>query len=112
MKKKRLLLTAGLLVMLASAGFVIMLAVQDSPGVTKANLDRIEEGMTRKEVEAIFGCQGAQTRPYRRGSVIKWLAEDGGSATVDFDLDGFVRGTDWTDANETILQKLRRWLHL
>jgi hypothetical protein len=52
--KKRLLLIASMpLAIVVILGVLVMLTTRSN--VTKANYDRIHEGMTRAEVEQIFG---------------------------------------------------------
>jgi outer membrane protein assembly factor BamE (lipoprotein component of BamABCDE complex) len=64
-KKKRLLLIASLPLTIAlTLGVLAMLP--PPPGVTKANFDRIQEGMTRAEVEEIFGKPPLSDHPFRQ----------------------------------------------
>lgn len=102
---------SGLLVMLASAGYFLALTIlpDDRPGVTKANFDRIDNGMTLQEVEQILGRPGT----YTWGGYY-WSADDGASAFVGFNFDGDSAGPKtWADSTEsTLLDKIRRWLHL
>lgn len=111
MTKKRLLLFASLPLSLAVAiGVLAMLPPR--PGVTKANFDRIQEGMSRAEVEEIFGQEGVVVSS-REGKhkAVRWLAEDGSTAGVLF-VEDWLLDKDWHDSNEAILDKIRRWLHL
>ena len=108
MTKKRLLLLAAVpLIIAVTVGVLAMLP--PSPGVTKANFDRIEKGTTKAEVEMIFGGEGK----FWDGQVggVCWIANDGSVAVVDFVAD-YVAKKHWHDSNETILDKFRRWLHL
>jgi hypothetical protein len=60
MRRRRLLLGAGLLAVLAFAGVLLaprLLAPE--PGVTAENFQRIRKGMTLEEVEAILGQPGS-----------------------------------------------------
>jgi hypothetical protein len=94
------------------------------PGVTKANFDRIQKGMTKGEVEGIFGGKGEIVangmvwsaeegnfvfNPRRIGCC--WSADDGSRAVIEFS-DDCVDLKDWRGSNDTMLDKLRRWLHL
>ena len=109
--KKRLLQIASLpLTIVVILGVLTILPHR--PGVTKANFDRIEKGMTRAEVVAIFGEKGN----WWDGAGQKWLpmcwtAKDGSGAVVEF-VEESVAIKQWTDSNEAILAKLCRWLHL
>jgi hypothetical protein len=83
------------------------------PAVTKASFDRIQEGMTKAEVEQIFGGEGHGNwgnHPLE-GSWYVWIADDGSVAFIHI-LDGCVRGKEWHDSHETFRDKIRRWLHL
>jgi hypothetical protein len=124
MKKKCLLLSAGLLVILASAGFFIGLTFLDRrPGVTKANFDRIETGMTREEVDALFGDE---VLPFlvidedpnevwpidtSGNELYSWSIDDVGMAHITFH-NGIVVERAWYDRSDTLLEKLRRWLRI
>lgn len=83
------------------------------PGVTKANFDRIEYGMTREEVETLFGGPTWSCRIRGQFDVapptIVWAGHDGATADIDF-LEGAVSEKSWTASTETIPDKLRRWL--
>jgi hypothetical protein len=87
------------------------------PGVTKANFDRIEVGMSQAAVSEIFGKEfslfsglagGTKHDFYAR---VYWFHEDCASAKIEFHNDSVVVMT-WTESTETIPDKLRRWLHL
>ena len=116
MTKKRLLLLASLpLTIVVILGVLAMLP--PSPGVTKANFDCLQEGMTLAEVQKIFGEEGEwfgeitlwEIKAPWTGFV--WLADDGSIAGIRF-VDDCVTDKRWTISNETILDKIRRWLHL
>ena len=109
MKKSRLLIATVPLVIVVTLGVLAMLP--PSPGVTKAKFDRIEKGMTRAEVEAIFG------RPREPiptiGGWLYWDSDDGSVAAFGFELfNDCVTDKHWVNSTETILDKCRRWLHL
>jgi hypothetical protein len=107
-KKKRLLLIASLPLTIAlTLGVLAMLP--PSPGVTRANFDRIQEGMTTAEVEEIFGQKGV---PLWSPRALLWASDDGSEVDVDFGVVGCVQTKIWVSSNETFLDKLRRWLHL
>jgi hypothetical protein len=84
------------------------------PGVTKANYDRIQKGMTKAEVEEIFGEKGElnfldeETLTFR---MLYWKERDRSCAVIEFTGDCVV-DKGWGDSDETILEKIRRWLHL
>jgi hypothetical protein len=112
MTKKRLLLFASLPLTIAlTLGVLAMLP--PSPGVTKANFDRIEKGMTKAEIEEVFGRKGnpAVEIGQRALGVLYWVEDDGSVAEIII-LDDGVMSKKWTNSNETMLQKIRRVLHL
>jgi hypothetical protein len=100
--------------MLASCACIVLvlLAIQPSPpGVTKANFDRIEIGMARADVETILGSsKSIKVRHYEEFYNVKDQWNQG--AFVWFDEHDKTIKMLWVDSDETILQKLRRWLHL
>lgn len=118
MTKKRLLLIAFLLLTIAVIVGVLAL-LPPSPGVTKANFDRIKEGMDRTEVEEILGGKAHKIQPTHRAKgmpgpgvmVAFWGADDGSGVWITF-MTGGVAGKSWTDSDEAFFQKFRRWLHL
>lgn len=108
MTKKRLLLIASLLLVIA----VTLAMLPPRSGVTKANFDRIEKGMTLAELEEIFGEKGNWwDGAGRKGLPMCWTAKDGLGADVEF-VDESVARKQWADSHETIFDKIRRWLHL
>jgi hypothetical protein len=107
MTKKRLLLIALFpLAIVVTLGVLVMLPPR--PGVTKANFDQIGVGMTRAEVEAIFGREGSgplgETAFY-------WNQDDWSLARIDF-LDNCVTDKAWGGSHLTGLNRVRRWLRL
>jgi hypothetical protein len=109
MTKKRLLLIASLpLTIAVTVGVLAMLPPRT--GVTAANHDRIENGMTMAEVEEIFGREGFISN-YSGTDHRIWVADDRSQAVIFFSDDG-VTDKDWEDSNETFLDKIRRVLHL
>src|SRR5436190_14192317 len=99
MTKKRLLLIATLpLAIGVTLGVLAMLP--PGTGVTKANFDRINEGMTREDVEAIFGGPSAGLRTdFTTGPTIKececWFRDDGAKGSISF-ANGHVSEKWWT----------------
>ena len=114
MTKKRVCLIAGLQVIFAVAGLAIVLMMTDNrPGVTKANFDRIKEGMTEEDVTRILGRPAYLSTPVssplpqtiRRAY---WQGDDEKKVSVTF-YDEVAMGRSWT-AHETFLEKIQRWL--
>ena len=105
MTKGRLLLI-GLFPLAVVVALGVIAMLPPSPGVTKANFDRIEMGMTKAQVEEIFGEKGVEID---LGYTV-WESHDG-RATILFCYDS-VNGSGFQSNNGTILDKIRRCLHL
>jgi hypothetical protein len=116
MTKKRLCLIAGSLVIFAVAGLTISLMMTDNgPGVTKANFDRIKQGMTEEDVARILGRPADLSTPVssRLPQTIRrayWQGDGEKKVSVTF-YDEAAMGRTW-DAPETFLETIQRWLHL
>ena len=119
-KKQLLLIAAVPLVLVVTLGVLAMLPPR--PGVTKANFDRIEEGMTHEEVVRILGEASIGMGTFERGGVYSsteiWAGADGSGARIEFvkvirdDEPEQVSTMTWKDSSDTAFQKIRRWLHL
>jgi hypothetical protein len=110
--KRRYLKLAGL----TTAGIFVVLGVlallPNRPDVTKANFDRIQDGMAIREVEVILGGTGQPFHGFsNRGPTLVWLSDDGAMAFVEVS-DNAVASKTWRASDETILDKVHRWLHL
>ena len=121
--KKRFLLIASLPLTIAVTLGVLAI-LPPSPGVTKANFDRIEKGMTIAEVEQIFGEKGtaSSSHPFLPGLCLRGeLTDDGlrAGVWVSGESHALILFSDkcvvhmrWLDFNPTLLETIRRWLHL
>ena len=118
MKKRRLLLGVGVLAVLGMAGMVVWES-QPRPGITRANYERIREGMTLVEVEAILGRPGDGFGGDGDTPRVRFWQGDHVKVTVWFDTDGCVEagwcGTgeeEWEPLTEDegFLDRLRRLL--
>lgn len=112
MTKKRLLLFAVLPVTVAGIlGVLAMLPPR--PGVTKANFDRIQEGMNVQEVELLLGGPGLPFHGFldRPRGIFVWQADDDSIALVEI-VDDSVTSKTWQPSTESITDKIHRWLHL
>jgi hypothetical protein len=70
--------------------YLVGLAARDTSGVTKANFERVQKGMTEQEVESIFGFAGSDS-DFGDGKKRKvWTEQKQGkySVWVTFDQDG------------------------
>ena len=85
-RKKRLLLIASLpLAIVVTLGVLAQLPPR--PGVTRANFDRIEKGMTLAQVEEIFGKEGKSVLVPKSHGRFSGVAPGGGgfrSGSGDF----------------------------
>jgi hypothetical protein len=114
---KRLIITLTFLAALSFVALGVFLFLQERPGVTRANCQRIMPGMTEAEVEAIFGEPKVQDEDVmmhdEKGPKPTWIGPDG-AAGVRFDLNGKVAsGVTWVDfGSASFLVRTLRWLHL
>ncbi len=105
----RWLPTLGLLTAVVVCSFLLLAPARSR--ITEANCDKIQEGMTQREVEAILGGPPGDyaTRPYNReiGMIVglhlqnaedyvskEWIGDEG-IITIEFYKDGTVVWTDW-----------------
>jgi hypothetical protein len=118
MKKKWWIIGFATLAIAGGRAIAIPMLQPPQPGVTKANFDRIEKGMSYAQVDAILGersllqmVQGSFTSSlmYHQHS---WWNDDGACAHIVFSLDDEVTDKTWHPSTETITDKLRRWLSL
>jgi hypothetical protein len=77
---------------------LVVLALVPRAGISKENFDRIQNGMTRAEVEAIFGGPPSWTPVGNRAEWANNGAYD--CATIDFDDNGRVVRTAWQDLDD------------
>jgi hypothetical protein len=110
--KKRLLLIAVLpLIIVGTMGVLALLP--PSPGITKANFDRIEQGMPRGEVVQILGGGGKPLFGDDEAWML-WVADDGSWLTIVFRDDRIAdkHWQSWHDSDKTFLDKICRRFHL
>ena len=110
--RKRWLLAAGTMAGLVGVVLVVLAMLPPGPGVTKANFDRIKIGMTKIEVEEIFGEKGIFVKVEKgEAPCLFWNAGDRAEVWIRFS-DDCVNGDMTWSADETFLDKIRSWLHL
>jgi len=119
-RRKLVILLILVVVAVAVATPLIIAGIPTGPAPTKANLDKVLEGMTMPEVEAILGHD--RILGYVSGSLFSmssqhdWVASDGARASVTFSggIDSTFRvcSKEWTPSNETIAEKVQRWVRL
>ncbi len=105
MPKRRLLLLAALTLAVIAAP--VAWELRDHPGVTKANFDRIQKGMTPAEVSQLLGGPPGDVLIH----TCWWSNDDGSEVVIHFSQHA-VRNKTWNPSAETIADKFRRWLHL
>ncbi|MCI0378840.1 MAG: hypothetical protein L0215_14630 [Gemmataceae bacterium] len=128
MKKRRLLRLAATSVLLLGAGYgVLWLTAGPRHRINHESFNRIQEGMTEKDVEAIFGVPAGD---YTTGPVMELKSDSGFSKVwrvdkpwmsnfsriyVAFDERGLVvwkRYLPVVPEEESFGDKLRRWLRI
>jgi outer membrane protein assembly factor BamE (lipoprotein component of BamABCDE complex) len=115
MTKKRCIVLAGMLAACVPLTLAVLALLPPRQGVMPANIARIENGMTRAEVDKILGGPGtvyfdAIVSPGGPKTDIRWgHPHDGTSVTVSFDRDNRVEAIFW-EPPETFMQKLRRFV--
>ena len=117
MTKKRWIVLAGMLAACVCLTLAVLALLPPRPGVTPADIARIENGMTRTEVERILGGSGtvyfdAVDSPGGQLTEIRWgQPHDETCVDVWFDRDNRVI-SKISHPPDTFMQKLRRWLRL
>ena len=112
-KKRRYLISAGLLAACVGLALGVLAMLPPRPGVTKANFDRIKNGMTLTELEAIFGGEPNQFVFSSKGTCIGrgWIGPDEAYVYLTVSNES-VTEKQWFVSTETFAERLRRWLHL
>jgi len=127
MTKKRWIVLAGMVAACVCLTLAVLALLPPRPGVTPANIERIEDGMTRAEVEKILGGPGESLGSYLahyptspliimggkkyRGASVWRHPHDGTFVAVYFFPDNRVTGRQSAQP-ETFRQKLCRLLRL
>jgi hypothetical protein len=114
--KKRYLAVAGLPAVCTCLILVVLAVLPHSAAITKSNFDRIKEGMTLAEVEAILGTDrgfggipAGIKLPTRGHKNEVWGGEEG-YAIITLNERKCVVEKDWNDAPIPFLERIRRWL--
>ena len=110
----------SLLAVLAGVGFGLAVVVtpDNRPGVTKANFDNVQIGMSYEQVQGLLGMNSIEYYGsgsfYSRSKLEAWKADDGAEAQINFlinfrDDKGYkVTRMTWVDSTETLWQRIRR----
>jgi hypothetical protein len=114
-RRRCILLSAAVLAACVGIALGVLAMLLPSRGITKARLDRIQNGMTLAEVEQVFGrpADDEWVSPVSDKQVWKYWERDENSigvAGVCF-FEKRVVDTTWT-GEETFLDKFRSWLRL
>jgi hypothetical protein len=72
MRRRRLLLAVGMVVLLGVAGFGLHWLTRPTPGITWDNFRRLRKGLSAKDVEALLG-EPHRTR-LRIGEAKNWVS--------------------------------------
>jgi hypothetical protein len=114
MTRKRWIVMAGMLATCVCVTLGVLAMLPPRRGVTPADIARIENGMTRTEVERILGDPGMSLRSSiygeYQGQTIWFDPQTGTMVVVDFSEHNRVVEISWEP--ETFRQKLKRLLHL
>lgn len=116
MTKRRWLAIAGVLGILACMTLLVLVLKPAGPGVTKTNFDRIKAGMSRAEVEELFG-RPADARYLHGGLKIRhtvevWHGVEGEATIISDEARGLVAKEEWSPRDANILQRVLRLLRL
>lgn len=123
---KRRLGVIGLFVVLVcvGVGLAMVLTPDHRPGVTKANFDKLQEGMSKEQVETLLGAD--KSASFYAGGLsgglgrTVWIGDDGAKVSIWFSVRRFddsddewkVNSMSWTDSTETPWQRICRWLRM
>lgn len=125
MRRRRLLLVVGAVVLLGMAGFVLLLWLTSqapAPGITWDNFRRLRMGMSVGDVEALLG-EPHEIDDLGDGYVVKWWRSQEVTIGLGFNANQRLHlGTaDPTGVSpicaeslhppESVLDRLRQWLH-
>jgi|GEM_PF-2001684 len=108
---KRRFIYAGIFAACVALGLAVLTALPSRAGVTKANYDRIEEGMTLAEVQEVFGKEGIVFHGYpnKTAQAYCWQNTDCSLAILFFDDNRkVVEKAKWAGSTESIGDKIRR----
>jgi hypothetical protein len=111
---KGLFIRAGILAACVALALAVLATLPPRAGVTKANYDRIEEGMTLAEVQELFGKAGFVFHGYPNKPALAYCWENEGRslAILFFDENGkVVEKANWAESTESIGDKMLRLIH-
>jgi hypothetical protein len=120
-KKRRYLISAGILAACVCIALGVLALLPQRPGVTKANFDRTATRMTKIEISKLLGPpsdlspNGTCWSELHNGKLapgherVVWGGDDGAAVFV-FDEGERVVYQTWVENQQTFTDRLRRWL--
>ena len=116
MNRRRLLLGIGLPALAAVVAYLALWLTAPRQGITRANFEKLSEGMSKKEVETILGAPPGNYSKhgdpsFRKPPVYWWLVDDL-AIYAEFSAENRLIWKEATgfEGQESFLTKLRRWL--
>jgi hypothetical protein len=114
-RKRRYLISAAVLAACVGLALgVLAMLLPPQPGVTKANFDRLEYGMSKATVVEIFGREPAHLpgAGKRDSDQVYLMSRDDGAFVMMIFADGALTEMFWTDSSETFPNTISRLLNL
>jgi hypothetical protein len=126
-RRKRVLMWAGLLVVLAGAGMAGMVLLWPCSSINRNTFEKVKPGMSLAEVKALFHVPAGDytSRPVELptfhsheaapGTDLKFWAGDDGLIIVEFDPHERVTTAEFYEVRlvpQSLLDRLRHWLGL
>jgi len=112
-RRRRILFSVSILAACVCIALGVLAMLPPRPGVTKANFDRIEKGMSRAKVREIFGEKAimwVELTSHPETMTERWTDESAAAWIVYHFNDDAVMRMSWVEPAFT--DKLRRWLWL
>ena len=109
---RRNLIAAGIVAACVGVGLGVLATLPESR-ISKMTYERIKKGMTAEQVQAVVGMPPTDEIAVRDAGHMSlhaaWTNPDGSGFAVFVDEAGLYEKT-WYDSNETIGEKIRRWV--
>jgi hypothetical protein len=109
-RRRRILLSVAAVAACLGLAWAVVAMLSPRLGVTQANFNRIEFGMTLAEVEAILGKPpDFFSGPLSNGGTVHmWTLPSGSKGTVMLSKGERVFAKLWPEADETIFRRIHR----
>src|SRR5258708_4540691 len=116
--RKRIPLALSLVACLALLAYAALWLLSSQPGISRANYERIQVGMTQQEVERLLAGPPRPdpwTVPFEGGvaqigHTPRVWADDDAGIRIDFDKEGRVAVTQWAPRRESWWNRVRAWI--